>query len=61
MSGASSCAVRSCHSGAEQAVKPLDSRDRGHDKENMDIRVVFLKIENISMCIQLKNLQSLGL
>lgn len=42
MSGASSCVVRNCHSGAEQAVKPLDGRDRGNDKENTDLRVVLL-------------------
>ena len=28
VSGASSCVVSDCHSGAEQAVKPLGSRDR---------------------------------
>lgn len=42
MSRASPCVVRNCHSGAEQAVKPLDSRDRGHDKENTDLRVLLL-------------------
>jgi hypothetical protein len=42
VSGASSCVVRNCHSGAEQAVKPLDSRDRGRDKENTDLRVLLL-------------------
>lgn len=41
-SGASSCVVRNCHSGAEQAVKPLDSKDGGHDKENTDLRVLLL-------------------
>lgn len=41
VNGASSYVVSNCHSGAEQAVKPLGNRDRGRDKENTDLRGFF--------------------